>query len=287
MSTIGRRLTFVCVVLLAAQNCWASAWLLTEREIQLELYTNYYQATDDLSGFSLDSKPNDGKYEEVRYELKTEYGFLDNLNGLLYVPFKWARYEDDNVDMDEHGLSDIRFGLTYRLPMRNWDYGRNPLALALIAKAPTGDGDSQPALGQDQWDVEGRMLWGYAFRESGDTDEGDEETDTLGWVGLEAGYRWRDEEPADQIVLFAEGAYHLGGGISLKGELDSVIGLSSTGDEESYLIPRVGLMYQGEHGLSPRVPGNSWQARVMVGRAVWGENTSAGTEVVLSLGVRF
>ena len=268
------------------------AWLVQKNDWRVELNSKHYRADTDFDADGdQSSKPNGGKYTEFRSELKVDFGFSDRLNLLLGVPAKWARYEDDNISQRTDGVEDIRFGAKY-------SFSDDPVASRVFSvqgmvKVPAGyDRGDSPPLGDGQTDIELRLLVGQSFlrkSEAGDVSdppEGSprrEATRDGAFLGLELGYRWRAEDPADEIVYLAQGGMHLVGGVSLQGELDGVESLDCTGDEEDYHIWRTGLLYQSRGGASPIRFGRSVGLGIWYGMTYAGKNTSKGNEIVAKI----
>ena len=268
------------------------AWVVQKDDWRVESYNKSYRADTDFDADGNKApKPNNGEYSEFRTEFKADYGFSDRLNLLLAAPLKWAEYEDDNVNLKTDGVEDIRIGAKYA-------FNDDPVASRVFSvqatvKIPGGyDKDESPPLGDGQTDVELRLLVGQSFlreretRDAGALPRGDprgEATRDRAFAGLELGYRWRADAPADEIVYLAQGGWLVCGGVSLQGELDGVKSIEGTGDEEDYHIWRAGLLYQSKGGASPIRFGRTFGAGAWYGATYAGRNTSEGKEFIVKV----
>jgi TPP-dependent pyruvate/acetoin dehydrogenase alpha subunit len=109
------------------------------------------------------------------------------------------------------------------------------------------------------------------------------------YLGAEAGYRFRAEKPADQLLYFLAAGYFLSRGLWVKGEVDGVEGLSaiSGGVDESYTIARVGLNWGIVGSEAPIGEQGNVSVGVAYGRTIRGENTAVGNEYILRALISF
>jgi len=159
MKTILLLLLLICLLGLPKQLL-ANAWMLGAGEQSTEVYGKFYWATQDYDyRGDRTEKPNNGRYEEFRPELKVEYGLYDHVNLLLLIPYKWARWQDINGTLENDGVEFVGVGAKLRL---SEDLARNPAArLQVKFETPGGyDRDQPPSLGHRKSDLETRLMVG-------------------------------------------------------------------------------------------------------------------------------
>lgn len=278
----------VCLLALPTRLL-ANAWMLGPNEWSAELYGKYYWATEDYDhGGSRVEKPNGGRYEEFRPELKLEYGLYDQLNLLLSIPYKWARWEDINGTLHNDGLEFVGVGAKLRL---SEDDESNPAAsLQVKLEVPGGyDRDKPPSLGHGKSDLETRFMLGKLFKMP--------IFDTplkLYHIGGEIGYRTLN----NKMPYFLEVGVQPIDNVLVKGMIDGVFATSgidrpATNDEliqkkyESYakVIGEVSYSPEGTFGILKDVKGLS--IGLGYGYTFYGKNTAVGSEITLKLYWRF
>ena len=258
----------------------AGAWGLTNGEISVEMYNSSYQTDTDLdrNGERI-AKPNNGEYKSYTTELKLEtYTPIPDLNFLFALPFRWATYKDDNVDLDNAGFSDTRVGLKYILSRDV--KGSRVFAVSGELQIPTGDTSSDPVLGKDQYYADLRVLFGQSFlpKTVGTPERFAKRYQAF--VVTELGYRRWEDSPG-QVVYLAQGRSHLGAGFSLQGEVDGVEAVESDG--ESYTVVRIGPAWKNSNSADPVERSSDVTLALQWGEVVRGENTSDAHELVLKL----
>jgi hypothetical protein len=241
------------------------AWTVPKGKLYCELYNKYYWHNsyfDDKGkrkGWALN-----GKYDEIRIELKFEYGITDDLSYLLAVPYKNAHWDDDNGKSVTKGVPHIWTGFKYCL-------FREPVVFSVQArvKLPTHYNEHRsPSLGTRQVDEELRFLMGKSlwplFR---------------GYTKAELGYHYRHEEPPNEIIYYYELGYNLTKGITLKGAIDGVEGIAGTGDpDEDYTKWICSTIFNLKGNLN---------LELGYGQTFAGKNSSAAEEVFTTLSYLF
>lgn len=269
-------LLWLCLLLvsaLAPQQLMAGAWTLDQGKSYNRLAANYYYADEnfDASGDSQDM-PYDGEFDDYNLNYYLEYGVTDRLTGILSVYYKDISKEDDYLEYETDGIGDIDVGLKYRLAQGDWGV----LSLQGLVKLPNmySRRDALP-LGNGQYDLEGRLLYGRSLWPM-----------IPGYVGLEAGYRLREEAPADEFRYLVEFGSELGADFYARGKLDGIIGLGNGDGNRDYrgnptttyeydlTELEVTLGYQ----FTPE-----WGVEAAYKQALWGENTAEGQNYTLAL----
>lgn len=209
-------LSAICLFVLPTR-LMANAWMLYTGQKSVEVYNKFYWATDDYDyrGNRVE-KPNSGRYEEYRAELKVEYGLYDQLNLLLSLPYKWARWEYIYGTLENDGVEFVGVGAKLRL---SEDYKRNPAAsLQVKFETPGGyDKDEPPSLGHGKSDLETRLMVGKVL------DRGMFGTPLrIYHVEGEIGYRTLN----NKILYFLEVGLQPAEWMLVKGMIDGVIATS-------------------------------------------------------------
>lgn len=241
------------------------AWTVPKGKLYCELYNKYYwyKSYFDDKGKRVEW-PENANYDEIMTSLKFEYGLTDNLSYLLELPYKRMHWHDDNGKFVNRGLADIWTGLKYCLL-------RDPVVFSVQTriKIPTHYNEHHtPSLGRRQVDGELRFLMGKSLWPM-----------LLGYTKAEAGFRARNEEPTNEIIYYYELGYNLTKGITLKGAIDGVEGISGTGKvDEDYTKWLFSTIFN--------LIGNI-NLEVGYGQTFAGKNSSAAEEVIATLSTLF
>ncbi|UCG56892.1 MAG: hypothetical protein JSU70_18755 [Phycisphaerales bacterium] len=265
---------------------WANAWMLDAGEGFAEVYNKFYWATQDYDyRGNMTEKPNSGRYEEFRPELKVEYGLCDQLNLLFAIPYKWARWEDINGTLENNGAEFVGVGAKLRLSK---DLGRSPAA-SLQVKFETPGGynrDTPPSLGHGKSDLETRLMIGKVL----DNRRVFGTPVRLYHVGGEIGYRTLN----NKIPYFVEVGLRPAKSVLVKGMIDGVFATSDIDrpPADAELIQKKYEEYSKvmvEVLISPdRVFGVLRDAKGLsiglgYGYTFYGKNTAVGSEITLKL----
>lgn len=255
-----------------------------------EVYNKFYWATQDYDyrGDRTD-KPNNGRYEEFRTELKVEYGLSDQLNVLFAAPYKWAKWEDRNGALENDDLEFVGVGAKLRL---SEDYKRYPAAsLQVKFETPGGyDKDDPPSLGHEKSDLETRLMVGKVL----DNRKVFSTPLRLYHVGGEIGYRTLN----NKIPYFLEVGVQPTEWMMVKGMIDGIITTSDIDrpatnselinkeyEEYTKVIGEILISRDGLFNVLKDVKGLS--LGFGYGYTFYGKHTSKGSEVTLKLYCRF
>jgi len=240
------------------------AWLVPKGELRCELYNKYYW---NHSQYNAERKrvrwSYSGDGDEIRNELKLEYGFLDNLNLLLYLAYKEAHWRDDFKKNTKKAFVETWLGTKYQ-------FLTNPFVTTLQwrLKIPGNYNENDvPSLGRKQIDSDIKLLLGKSL------------LPINAYTKLECGYRYRAQEPTDEFIYFYELGFNLTDSFVLKGTIDGVKGLPSTGEVlEDYVIGNLAGVFKFKE---------KYNLELGYGYTFAGKNTSEGREVVLKLSTTF
>ncbi|MBI4472188.1 MAG: hypothetical protein HY646_05935 [Acidobacteria bacterium] len=261
-------------LILITDNCLASAWTLRKDRYYFEFYSQYFRSTRDFNAVGLRvPKPNTGKFQEIRGEMKIEAGLPSSrINLLLHVPVEWAWYTDRNVKLHTRGLEEVRVGAKYRFTDET-----SPIVAAVqfLAKIPGCDSKASPPLADCQFDSDGRIILSRGF--AGEKTTGVSRT----FVSGELGYRSRLKDPADEIPYFLEAGWNAGGRWWLKGTVDGVASrpASTTGSEEDFAKWTAGIVYSKDPSERRE---NAFTFEVGYGEVFSGKNTGIGRPILFA-----
>jgi hypothetical protein len=248
-------------------TCFAGAWTLPQGKHYLRIAYNYYKTDDRFAdgGGRADFEKN-GDFLDTNASFYLEYGLFPRLSLVGNFVYKYLEYEDDGIDSKTYGLGDMEVAARYLLLAPKG----GALSLQGLVKIPEAydETDTVP-LGNGQYDVEVRLLYGHSLYPV-----------LPGYVNVEAGYRFRFEEPADEFRYLVEvgGDFtkHLYGRV----KLDGILGMGNGDDDrdafgnptatEAYDLGKLDIClgykitkrYAVELGCTP---------------SLYGKNTAAGT----------
>lgn len=237
------------------------AWTLKKGEFYTELYTKFYWHNHKFDAKGKKKRWDyDGKGNELRAELKLEYGYSDKLTLMLYTVTKEAHWKDSFKSCTQRGFVEIWPGGKYRL-------FENPFICSLQGRLKVPFSYSEeavPALGAHQIDAELKILTAQSWPK------------LPGYTKFEFGFRGRNEEPANEIPYFFEIGYNLKPKIILKTTLDGSEGLApyASGTDEDWLKYTVGPIFKIK---------KDFNAEFGFGHTFYGKNTSAAKEVFATL----
>lgn len=236
------------------------AWTLRKGQTYAELYTKYY-----WHNHQFDSKGEkkrwdyDGKGNEIRTELKLEYGFNDKITLMLSTIAKEAHWKDSFKSCTNRGFVEMWPGVKYNLftePFICTLQGRVKFPFDYSEEAV-------PALGTHQIDGELKILTAQPWPK------------LPGYTKFEFGFRGRNEEPANEIPYFFEFGYNPRRWLVLKTTLDCSEGLAEAGGtDEDWMKYTVGPIFKIK---------DLFNIEFAFGQTFEGKNTSAAKEVICSL----
>ncbi|MBM3246290.1 MAG: tetratricopeptide repeat protein [Candidatus Omnitrophica bacterium] len=235
------------------------AWTLKKGQKYAELYTKYYWHNHQFTGKGKKRRWDyDGKGNEIRTELKLEYGLTDRFGLMLATVAKEAHWKDSFKSCTRKGFVEMWPGVKYNL-------FTEPFICTLQARVKFPFDYSEeavPALGKHQIDEEFKILTAQIWPK------------LPGYTKFETGYRIRNQEPSDEIPYFFEFGYNPFNWLVLKTTLDCSEGLAPTGDNEDWMKYTVGPIFKISDLLN---------IEFAYGNTFYGRNTSAAKEVICSV----
>lgn len=262
---------------MAAPCAYAAAWTLEQHTGQIILNTTYYRATDTFTQTGgRRSFSNDGEFTKWEINPYVEYGLRNDLTLVLNLFWRSLRFSDRFGSSENSGMVDPEIGLRYRLSPPE---AQPVWSVQGVVKLPVTSSPGTPELGNDQTDVEGRLLVGRGFSVGSSS----------GFWNIEAAYRFRSEAPADEIRLDATLGYDLSPKWLVMGQIFVIRGLRNGSPIEVKGNPTIDPnfdLYKGQVSLVYRV---GPKLRVQAGylRDLAGRNTGAGQGLLVSLWLNF
>lgn len=254
--------------ILSPAASFAGAWTAPKGDVYFKSAINYFSTTerfgdDDLGGFE--------RFRDVNASFYLEYGLQDNLTFFAATAVKDLRNTANGADTNNFGVGDVDLGLRYNLI-------NGPFVFSVqgLFKAPfLYDEDADLPLGNGQIDVEGRALIGKSLGK-------------LGYFGLEAGYRFRADDPVDEFRYLVEYGFDLSKSAYFRTKLDGTLGLGTiddTVDISNAANPSLPLAFdlgKLEYTLGYKLD-KRWSVEVTGTSNIYGQNTLRGTAVQFAI----
>lgn len=211
MTSSPRALRFafaLALCTLAPASAAAGAWLLPPGDWASDIRGTFFHADTyyDVDG-ERTRFAQGGVLEQRALEAWNEFGWTPRIGVFMAMPYvsTTRRFADDTRLPAQTVLGDMRLGARYALKG-----GATALSFSAIWKAPLGyNREIEPAPGLGQQDVSGALAFGAPLA-------------GRGFVEVEAGYRYRFEAPADQMIARA-GAGIWFGALLVGGRYDGAV----------------------------------------------------------------
>lgn len=274
-----------CVALSLILPAYASAgaWTAEEGAVYLKGAINHFETSNRFG-------PENGfeRFQNTNFNVYLEYGIKDNLTFFTTGSYSDLSNRSDGVETSGSGIGDIDVGLRYRLI-------DGPVIVSVqgLFKAPyLYSDDSELPLGNGQEDFEGKVLFGKSFG-------------SLGYGGLEVGYRARTDAPVDEFRFLVEYGIDVSEKAYLRTKLDGIhaAGNSPAGNAAIDLGQGQGTgpdsILTVASTLNPQLPlefdlgrveytvgyklSDTIAAELTGTTAVYGDNTLKGTNVQIAL----
>ena len=254
------------IFVLIAGPVFAGAWTREKGGVYAQITANKYTADEnfDNDGNKEDFADN-GEFSDENMNLYLEYGLADELTMVASWSYKWLEYEDDLVRNETDGFSDLELGMKYRLFEKNGGVG----SIQALVKVPEAyDEDDAVPLGNAQYDYEFRFLYGQSLYPH-----------FPGYLNLEAGYRFRAEEPADELKYLLEFGADFTKKLYGRIKLDGTYGMGNA-EKGSAFSDNPSATYDYDLGKLEAVLGfkisDQWGTELGCRQEIYGKNISAG-----------
>jgi protein XagA len=261
----GNLFIIVIILLFAASTCFAGAWTLQKGKIYDRLAANYYFADREFSdeGHRKDLADN-GEFRDVNVNNYMEYGLSDRVTLINSLYYKSIKKEDDFKETKTDGIGDIDLGVKYKISEGPWGV----LSTQALVKIPEAynKNDDLP-LGNGQYDLELRLLYGrslYPF--------------ISGYYNVEIGYRWRLEDPSDEIRYLIEIGMDFTKSLYGRVKLDGICGMDNGKHSGAGGNPTTANNFDAgklDMTLGYKI-NKSWGMEAGYMPVIYGQNTAAG-----------
>jgi hypothetical protein len=261
----------------AAGSASGGAWTLPQSSGQVILNNLYYHATEEFTrGGHRRSFSNDGEFTKYEFNPYIEYGLLDDLTLVLNLFARRVAFSNDFSGEVNFGLADPEIALRYRLSPPS---AQTVVSVQATIKLPVAVPHDVPPLGNEQTDVEGRLLVGRSFSIG----------PRWGYWDVELAYRFRDEEPADEIKLDATLGMSLSERWLVIGQFFGTRGLRNGTPIRIRNNPTIDINYDLYKAQLSIVYQLTQNVRLQAGyvRDLAGRNTGAGEAALLSVWFRY
>lgn len=272
MNTVLKRSLLAFLLVCATSSAsFAGAWTAPKNGYYEKISYNYYYAHQTFSpGGGRHETANDGSFTDHNITNYLEFGLTDKLTAINSLTYKWLENEDNSSLAKGHGLGDVDLGLRYKLH----DSDLGIVSSQLIVKIPGTYSKNDPLpLGNDQVDVELKFLYGrslYPF--------------IPGYGNVEVGYRWRDQDPSDEIRYLVELGVDLGKSFYTRAKLDGTTSVNNGKKLDGSGNPTATNNFDlGKLDLTVGYKAApNWGIEVSYVPALYGQNTAAGATYSLA-----
>ncbi len=256
---------------------FAGAWTMPKGHSYTRIAFNYYYADQKFTnGGAKKDFSWDGKFKDYNISLYEEYGITDRLTILTSIYYKKIKKEDDYIRMTTYGIGDIDLGLKFNI----FKGAKGVFSIQGLVKIPEAyDEDDALPLGNGQYDYEIRGLIGFSLWPK-----------IPGYLNLEFAYRWRTEEPADELRYLLEFGMDITKKIYGRIKLDGIKGLGN-GKEEKDIAGNPTLSYNYDLGklditFGYKITKNT-SIELEYTPEIYGQNTSAGATYTFAISCSF
>ncbi len=202
--------TCMLAIALSSTSAHAGAWVAEKGKGYAKVGVSDYNATEFFG-----NQPDFGEFEGSSVSFYGEYGLGNNwgiYTSALYQDIEQTTASGETTS--NSGLGDLDIGLKYQ-----WQADPFVLSTSFAVKLPNlYDEDDALPLGNGQEDYEFRVLLGKSLNR-------------YGYLGLELGYRFRTDEPSDEIRYLIEYGVNLTDNLYFRTKLD---GIESANNADSF-----------------------------------------------------
>jgi hypothetical protein len=259
------------VIVLSAGICFAGAWTQSKGGLYDRLSINYYYADDEFDSRGKTDFPLNGNFKDFHVGNYIEYGLTDRITLINSIYYKTIRKEDDEVKQHTWGFGDVDVAAKYKIAEGQWGV----LSGQGLVKIPGPyDGDISLPLGNKQWDIEARLLYGRSLYPH-----------IPGYVNFELAYRVRFGDPSDELRYLVEFGMDFTKQFYGRVKLDGIYSMNNGADFDNSGNPTITNNFNvGKVFITAgyKIAGN-WGLEVEYTPELYGKNTAAGATYSLAL----
>jgi hypothetical protein len=250
----------------AVDLCFAGAWTMPEGRAYVKLSVNAYDSDEQFdTGGNPEEYEHNGRFEDRNAGLYLEYGLRDDISIVFSGSYKFLEKKDDSTQKKFNGFSDMDIALKYRL----MKFGSGVLSVQGLVKCPEAYDENEVLLpGNGQYDAEIRIMFGqslYPF--------------VPGYVNIEGAYRYRDEEPSDEMRFLGEFGVDFLRVFYARFKAESIAGMDNADSNYDSMNPNLSLdydLFKLSMALGCRLT-DMWGVELETIRETSGKNVSKGT----------
>lgn len=257
--------TAIIFILLSIHLCFAGAWTMQKGKLYDKAAFNYYFADD---GFNRDGNRTDfalnGEFRDMNLNNYIEYGLSDRITLINSLYYKSIKKEDDLREMKTYGIGDIDLGMKLKVSEGSWGVFSTQ---GLVKIRGPYDKHKALPLGNGQSDVELRLLYGRSLWPH-----------IPGYCNFEIAYRWRFDDPSDELRYLAEFGMDFSRKFYGRIKLDGILSMHNgshfdiTGNPTTTNNFNLGKL---DMALGYQMT-NSWGVEIGYTPEIYGQNTAAG-----------
>jgi protein XagA len=256
----------------AAGTCFAGAWTIQKGKIYDRLAVNYYFADREFNseGHRNDLADN-GKFRDYNINNYIEFGLTDKITVINSLYFKKIEKEDDVKETKTYGIGDIDLGVKYKLAEGTWGIFSSQ---ALVKIPEAYDANDDLPLGNGQYDLELRLLYGRSLYPA-----------IPGYCNFEVGYRWRLDDPSDEIRYLIEVGIDITKSLYGRAKLDGTYSMDNGEHFDESGNPTTTNNFDiGKLDLTLGYKINkSWAIEAGYMPAIYGQNIAAGATYTIAV----
>ncbi len=255
----------ISLILIQTNFVFAGAWTSGQGHMYNKFALNYFNSSRQYDDDGDKHKiPFNGRFQDFNFNWYEEYGIRNDMNLITSVYYKWLKDENRYIENKSNGIADLDVGIKYNLI-------KNPVVLSvqgLFKIEGPYDMQDTPSLGNGQNDFELKLLVGKSLEK------------LPIYFGLEAGYRWRFEDPSDEWRLLLEvgGSYEDFYG---RLKIDSIISARNADERNQMTISNISMTPQFDLTKLDMTIGynidKKWAVEASYTPMIYGENTTSGS----------
>jgi hypothetical protein len=232
---------------------------------------NYYFANEefDNDGDRRDFAA-DGEFKDFHLSNYIEFGIADSITLINSIYYKSIEKEDDNVKQETRGIGDIDVGAKFKIAEGPWGI----LSSQTLVKFPAYDDNDDLPLGNGQIDFEIRLLYGRSLYPY-----------IPGYCNFEIGYRWRFEDPADELRYLVEFGVDFSTNIYGRVKLDGIYSMDNGKNTDTSGNPTTTNNFdlgKLDTALGYKIS-QGWGIELGYTPEIYGQNTASGATYTVAL----
>lgn len=265
-------LTACICTFLSFSQCLAGAWTIQKGKLYDRFAFNYYFADEefDRDGDRTDFALN-GEFRDMNLSNYIEYGLSNSVTLINSLYYKSIKKEDDFKEIKTYGIGDIDLGMKVKVSEGSWGV----VSTQAMVKIPeTYDKDDELPLGNGQYDVELRLLYGRSLWPH-----------IPGYCNFEIAYRWRFDDPSDELRYLAEFGMDFSKNFYGRIKLDGILSMDNGSQFDVSGNPTATNNFDlGKLDIAVGYQmTNAWGLEIGYTPEIYGKNTAAGATYTFAI----